>query len=87
MLKMKDFLPQPDKPPALFSKQIYETLEDTVAAAGEWLKTSGVKLVQIETVIVPNLRKEDRSQAARFSVSYSIDSQWYQFIRVWYEEE
>ena len=86
MLKMKDFLPQPDKPPELFSKQVYQTLEDTVAAAGEWLKTSGVKLVQLETVVVPNIRKEDSSQAAKFIVSYSNNSQWYQFIRVWYEE-
>lgn len=86
MLKMKDFIPQSLKPAGLFSPRTYENLSAAATAASEWLQSSGAKLVQIETVLVPNPRmaETDPTDVTRFTAS--SDASWVQFIRVWYSE-
>ena len=54
-LEYKDFYP-----PAVKNKVIptkYENFPEVVAHANEWIRSSGVTVLNVETVLLPNLRK------------------------------
>jgi len=81
----KDFFP------AIVSKGIfsdeYEPFSATVARASQWLVQAGVKLVNIETVVLPNVGNEQDASEAGIRTSGSASSHWYQIVRVWYSEK
>jgi hypothetical protein len=91
MLEHRDFVPgilaeskanfwtgrQPD--------HTYETFGSAVAAAGDWIKTSGARILQIETVVLPNIWLEEDAEDVSL-ITASIN-RWHQFIRVWFDSE
>jgi len=83
MLRFQDFAPS--KKPFLASLRGVEceTFEDAVATADEWMRREGIRPVSVETVIVPNLWRERGPTDADFAQHEY--SEWYQFVRVWYE--
>jgi hypothetical protein len=73
--------------PGLFRSGEYESLEDALAAANQWIKEYDIKIVSIETVVLPNIwsRWEDGSLDVALGTSGEMPSHWHQFIRCWYE--
>lgn len=91
MLAFKDFVPRQLRAPRFgFNADAlqgeYETLEAALAAANEWLAGQSVRVVTVETVVLPNLWTEwEQGSADPVLGSPSGGPLWYQFIRVWYE--
>lgn len=89
MLKYRDFVPQQLAPPGIFRPGEYENFDEAVAAVNHWMGSSGIKLLSIETVVLPNIwsRYEQGTSDASLGTSGEDPSHWHQFIRCWYLEE
>jgi hypothetical protein len=86
MIQFRDFVPKMLAAPALFKAGEYESIETAVAAANDWMKESNVKVLNIETVVLPNIwsRYEEGTSDVALGTSGEMPSHWHQFIRVWY---
>lgn len=82
MIKYKDFVPQRIEIGTL-GRDKYESFDDAVQLANEWVIQAGVKVISFETIILPDLWKVEQMPT---------NSAWYgngarfQFVRVWYQE-
>jgi hypothetical protein len=88
MLRFKDFVPRQISPPAFLKPAEYDTIDAAAEDAAVWIETAGVKLVHVETVVLPNVHSEheEGSHDASILTSGKMYSSWHQFVRVWYEE-
>ena len=82
-LSYQDFFPVVLKS-GFFSTE-HETLAATVARANDWLEQSGVKVIHVETVVLPNIECVEDASKVGIRTSGEIGSHWYQVVRVWYE--
>ena len=89
MLCFRDFVPREIKAPGLFVVGDHENFEQAVEAANHWLATHRVRLVNLETVVLPNIwsRWEDGTHDADLNTSGTNPARWHQFLRVWYQSE
>ncbi len=87
MLCHRDFIPKMTKPAAFLSPAEHESFDAALAEANRWIKESGVRVINIETVVLPNIfsRYEEGSRDGSLGTSGESPSFWHQFIRVWYE--
>ncbi len=87
MLRHQDFVPQMTKPAAFLSFAEHESFDAALAAANEWIKDNGIRVINVETVVLPNIfsRYEEGSRDTSLGTSGESPSFWHQFIRVWYE--
>ena len=88
MLQYKDFVPKQITAPGLFEPGEHESFDDALLAANKWLETSGVRLISLETVVLPNIwsKWEEGSADASIGTSGDSPSRWHQFLRCWYQE-
>ncbi len=88
MLKYRDFVPRQLKAPGIFDQGEHESFDDAILAANEWLVTNSIKVISLETVVLPNIwsRWEDGSADASIGTGDS-PSRWHQFLRCWYQDE
>ncbi len=86
MIKFKDFVPEMIAQPGLFREGTYESLEIAVEAANDWIKEYDIRVINVETVVLPNIwsRYEEGSADVALGTSGDSPSRWHQFIRVWY---
>lgn len=88
-LKFKDFAPSVTRKKAIIGSLIHTgPLRDTVKAANDWIKDADVNVINVETVVMPNMyaRGAAGTKATQVNV-FGGDAgggQWYQFVRVWY---
>jgi hypothetical protein len=89
MLKYRDFVPRMHLAPGLFRDGDFETFQDAVDAANAWIATEKIRLISLETVVLPNIwsHYEEGSQDVSLSISGDSPSRWHQFLRCWYQEE
>ena len=89
MIDYHDFVPKVIKPGGFLSNATYETLDDALRAANEWISKDKVDIVNIETVVLPNMHTSNAegSNDVGLDVGGESDSTWHQFIRVWYRTE
>ena len=87
MLRYQDFVPKMVKPAAFLSPAEHESFDAALAEANRWIKENEIRVVSVETVVLPNIfsRYEDGSGDAALGTSGDSPSFWHQFIRVWYE--
>lgn len=83
----RDFAPKMLVAPRLFKAGEYETMEEVLVAANQWIKEHDVRVLNVETVVLPNIwsRFEEGTADAALGTSGEMPSHWHQFIRVWYE--
>jgi hypothetical protein len=88
MLKYRDFVPLQIEEPGFFKAGEYESFDEAVNAANEWIVKSKIQLINLETVVLPNIwsRWEEGSTDAAIKTSGESPSQWHQFLRCWYRE-
>lgn len=67
-----------------FFKRKFEDLPTTLGRANKWLATSGLKIVNVETVLLPNVSLEGAASATCLYTGGETASSWLQVIRVWY---
>ena len=64
----------------------YENFSEVVAHANEWIRNSGVTVLNVETVLLPNLREaKDTSQVMK-TIGQS-GCYLFQVVRVWYNDD
>ncbi len=87
MLRYHDFVPQMTKPAAFLSPAEYESFDKALVEANKWIKENDLKVLNVETVVLPNIwsRYEEGSRDTSLGTSGESPSHWHQFIRVWYE--
>jgi hypothetical protein len=64
----------------------FESLQDTVVRANDWIVRHGVKVVNIETVILPAPLREDEYSTGDNGFRY-IEQRLVQIVRVWYSKD
>lgn len=79
----KDFFPQVTR--SGFLANDYESFMEVVNRANEWMATSGVQVLNVETVVLPNVNAEGDAMQTNIRTSGEMSSYWRQFLRVWYE--
>jgi len=79
----KDFFPQVTRSGFLSSE--YESFVQVVNRANDWMAGSGVRVLNVETVVLPNVSTGDEAQQTNIRTSGEMSSYWRQFLRVWYE--
>ena len=85
-LQFRDFVPKMLAAPKLFKAGEYESMEEALVAANRWIKEYDLKVVNVETVVLPNIwsRFEEGTTDVALGTSGEMPSHWHQFIRVWY---
>jgi hypothetical protein len=65
----------------------YEALQQAVAAANQWVRQYGVSVLNVETVLLPNIYRsgEEGSADTHLVTAGEFRSEWFQVVRVWYE--
>ena len=87
MLKYKDFVPKQISAPGIFDAGEHESFDHAVEAANEWLESSNIKLISIETVVLPNIWSKWEEGSADASIGTGDSpNRWHQFLRCWYQE-
>ena len=61
----------------------YEPLSSIVDRANQWISEQNVKVMNVETVVLPNLDGQD-SGSNGIRSSGEMSSFWFQVVRVWY---
>ena len=88
MIRYRDFAPHVIKRGLLHSDD-FENFDAAVAAANAWIAAETPQIVNVETVVLPNI-SADRSEGTidgRVETEEAMTSinEWYQFLRVWYQ--
>ena len=88
MLKYKDFVPKQIVAPGFLNPGDHESFDQAVAAANQWIVENDIKIMAMETVVLPNIwsRWEEGSADASIGTSGDTPSRWHQFLRCWYRE-
>ena len=86
MIGFKDFVPGMKDRGGLFRRPEMEQLSESIREANEWISQNDVEVINIETVVLPNMYcpGEEGSTDVQLSTSGDMGSSWYQFVRVWY---
>ena len=82
-IAFKDFFPAVLRKGVLSSD--YETFPSVVNRANEWIAKSGVQVLNVETLVLPNVGNETEAQATNIRTSGEMSSYWRQMLRVWHE--
>lgn len=85
VLAYKDFLPAVLKT-GFFSNE-HESVSAAVVRANEWIAKSGVEVINVETVVLPNVKQVEDASQVGIRTSGEMSSFWYQVVRVWYTTE
>ena len=87
MIDYKDFIPKQTAGPGFFSAAEYQTFDAAVLAANKFVDAQSVRVLNIETVVLPNVwdASEDGTTDPSIRTSGDFSATWHQFIRVWYE--
>lgn len=87
----RDFVPKRMTQPGgwFWTKDIfYESLDEAVEAANRWIAEAGdLKILSVETVVLPNIWEEyeEGSTDGALRTSGDTSSYWHQFVRIWYQ--
>ncbi len=88
MIQYKDFVPKEIEAPGFLKPGEHESFDAAVIAANQWLAENKIKVLSMETVVLPNIwsRWEDGSADASIATSGDSYSRWHQFLRCWYHD-
>ena len=84
----KDFVPQKSKG-GMFKSGKIQSFQEVLDDAGQWISdNSDVEVINIETVVLPNIHKSDEegSMDTELWTAGESASHWYQLLRVWYKK-
>ena len=79
----KDFFPQVTQ--SGFLSNDYESFQQVVNRANEWMAGSDVQVLSVETLVLPNVSNEAEAMQTNIRTSGEMSSYWRQILRVWYE--
>ena len=86
MIEYRDFAPKQLAAAGFIKSASFDTLDAAVAAANEWIAAANIDVINVETVVLPNLwtpHSQGTVDPNRVLQSGFAES-WNQFVRVWY---
>lgn len=85
MIAFCDFVPR-SIPGGLFSPLQTDSFRAALEEANIWIESNGVRVLNVETVVLPNIHcpGEKGSEDTSLRTSGDLSSHWHQFVRVWY---
>jgi len=88
MIGFRDFAPEQTGTPGFFKAETLEHLGKALERANRWIdeNKNGVEVVNVETVVLPNMRDhgEEGTTDPALRTSGEWSTHWYQVIRVWF---
>jgi hypothetical protein len=86
MIGFADFVPTVVQEGGLLRPEERAPVQEAVDRANEWIARHGVRALNLETVVMPNIfvPGEQGPQDASVGVWGDMPHRWYPFIRVWY---
>ena len=88
MIKYKDFSPQVNRTGLFGNVKESDSFESVVKQVNVWINSSPVKIVNIETVLLPNLfSKPTEIEPEKGATTVGQSHVLFQCVRVWYEEK
>jgi hypothetical protein len=89
MIQFQDFVPKMVAGPGFLKLAEYESFEEAIAAANQWIEKKQIQVISLETVVLPNIwnKWEEGTTDASLGTSGESPSHWHQFLRVWYQDE
>jgi hypothetical protein len=89
MIRFQDFVPKMTATAGFLKPAEFEPFDLALAAANDWLRENQVDVINVETVVLPNIwsRYEEGSTDTELGTSGESPSHWHQFIRVWYRTD
>ena len=84
MIKVRDFAP-PAEELGLLGKSPVAGFERAGESANQWIEAFDINVVNIETVLLPNVESEQGTGEAELATSGATF--WYQIVRVWYRDD
>lgn len=86
MIQFQDFEPRIIPETGILQPTQYENLDETLQDLNSWIEENEIQVLNIETVVLPNIHKFDEEGTVDVAVKVSTKSYsiWYQFFRVWY---
>jgi hypothetical protein len=87
VIHYRDFVPEMVEPPGFFSPAEHESFDAAVADANLWIAENRIKVLSVETVVLPNIwsRFEKGTSDGALGTSGEQPSHWHQFVRIWYQ--
>ncbi len=87
MIAFKDFAPEQRSKAGFLRAAQYASFEVAVREAGQWIERENVTIINIETVVLPNMHSphEEGSTDPELGQSGDFATAWNQFVRVWYQ--
>ena len=83
-LAFKDFKPEITEK-GFFKRTTYESLNAALQRANDWIGAEKPEVLNIETVVLPNLHKEEGSEYPDLYSRGDFPTSWHQFVRVWFK--
>lgn len=84
-ISFKDFVPEKTKGGVFKSSKI-EKFDEIVDQMNVWINDNNPSIVNVETILLPNIHESDEEGSidTELYTAGETSSNWYQFIRVWY---
>lgn len=82
-LAFKDFTPEIKEKG--FFKTSYESFQDALKRANDWIGAENPEVLHVETVVLPNLHQDEGSEDPALYSRGDFPTTWHQFVRVWYK--
>ncbi|MCW8131573.1 MAG: hypothetical protein KIS92_14590 [Planctomycetota bacterium] len=89
-IAFKDFIPDFEQKQVaiVFSSTHWDTFDSAVAKANRWIEESGVEVLNLETVVLPNPWAEGAEGTTDAELSSGRPmTPWYQVLRVWFRAD
>lgn len=88
MIAYADFIPRQTSGPGFFREAEYESFNAALHAANEFVSSRSLKVLNVETVVLPNVwdTSEEGTTDTSIRTSGDVSSTWHQFVRIWYEQ-
>lgn len=87
MIAYADFVPRQTSGGGMFRAAEYDSFDAALRAANNFVSKQSVRVLNIETVVLPNMwnAQEEGTADASLRTSGEYSTTWHQFIRVWYD--
>ena len=88
-IHFQDFVPKVSgtKKVLFMTVKDYEPVGETLDEMNAWIAKHQIDVVNVESVVLPNIHLEDGSTDGALATSGEMSSQWFQVVRVWYRRD
>lgn len=85
-LAFRDFRPRLLDAGGIVTPPTFEPFEAVLAEANAWLEKTGVTVLNVETLLLPNLTLLTEKTTSQTSALTAVEgtTYWHQVLRVWY---